>query len=120
MRAEAAAQFRDANSARPVTKPRSGTPAWDAVRAEAAAQFRDANAARAVTKPRRMQGTPAWDAVRNTNVRQSNRQVAVRRAAAELLRVLNHVSGPDDPETRVALRNVVTAVRRRRDSWPPE
>ena len=116
VRAEAAAQFRDANTARAVTKPRSGTPAWDAVRAEAAAQFRDANAARAVTKPRRMQGTPAWDAVRNTNVRQSNRQVAVRRAAAELLRVLNHVSGPDDPDTQLALRDVVTAVRRRRDS----
>ena len=90
------------------------------VRAEAAAQFRDADAARAVTKPRRMQGTPAWDAVRNTNVRQSNRQVAVRRAAAELLRVLNHVSGPDDPDTQLALRDVVTAIDRRRYSWPPE
>ena len=79
------------------------------VRAEAAAQFRDENAARPVTKPRC--GTPAWDAVRNTNVRQSNRQATLRRAAAELLRVLDHVSGPDDPETRETLRDVVRCCR---------
>ena len=88
------------------------------VRAEAAAQFRDANAARPVTKPR--SGTPAWDAVRNTDVRQSNRQVAVRRAAAELLRLLDHVPGPDDPGTQLALRDVAAAIDLRRDSWPPE
>ena len=88
------------------------------VRAEAAAQFRDANAARAVTKPR--SGTPAWDAVRNTDVRQSNRQATLRRAAAELLRALDHMSGPDDPETRVALCDVAAAIDLRRDDWPPE
>ena len=88
------------------------------VRAEAAAQFRDANAARPVTKPR--SGTPAWDVVRNTDVRQSNRQATLRRAAAELLRAPDHMSGPDDPETQLAPRDVAATIRLRRDSWPPE
>lgn len=90
------------------------------VRAEAAAQFRDVNAARAVTKPRHMQGTPAWDAVRSTDVRHANRQIAVRRAAPVLLRALDHVSGPDDPETQLALRDVGAAIDLRRSGWPPE
>jgi hypothetical protein len=84
----------------------------------AAAQFRDADAARAVTKPR--SGTPAWDVVRNTNVRHWNRQATLRRAAAELLRALDHMSGPDDPETRVALCDVAATIDLRRDDWPPE
>jgi len=46
-------------------------------------------------------GTPALDAVRITNVIHANRQVALRRAAAALLRALDHMSGPDDPETQL-------------------
>jgi hypothetical protein len=88
------------------------------VRAEATAQFRDANTARPVTKPR--SGTPAWDAVRNTDVRQSNRQATLRRAAAALLHALDHVPGPDEPETRETLRDIAAAIDLRRDSWPPE
>jgi hypothetical protein len=75
-------------------------------------------AARAVTKPR--SGTPPWDVVRNTNVIHWNRQVAVRRAAAVLLGALDHVSGPDDPETQLALRDVSAAIDLRRDGWPSE
>ncbi len=67
-----------------------------------------------------MQGTPALDAARGTNVVHSNRQVAVRRAAAALLRALDHVSGPDDPETQLPLRGGAATIHLRRDSWPPE
>ena len=65
-------------------------------------------------------GTPTLDAVRNTNVIHANRQVAVRRAAAALLRALDHMSGPDDPETQLPPRDVAATIRLRRDSWPPE
>jgi hypothetical protein len=85
------------------------------LRAKAAAQFRDSDATRAVRRPQHVQGTPALDAARGTNVVHSNRQAAVRRAAAALLRVLNHVSGPDDPDTQLALGDVATAIDRRQD-----
>jgi hypothetical protein len=87
------------------------------VRAEAAAQFRDAKRPdRPVTKPR--SGTPAWDAVRATNVIQSNRQVAGRRAAAELLRALDHVPGRAI-RRRSSPCDVAAAIDLR-DSWPPK
>ena len=50
-----------------------------------------------------MQGTPALDAARGTNVVHWNRHATLRRAAAELLRVLDHVSGPGDPDMQPAL-----------------
>jgi hypothetical protein len=118
---------------RPVERQRTGRPAEycgatcrqaarrKRVRAEATAQFRDAYTAwvqRPVTKPR--SGTPAWDVVRNTNVRHWNRQATLRRAVAELLRALDHMSGPDDPETQLPPRDVAATIRLRRDSWPPE
>jgi hypothetical protein len=100
--------------------------------AAAAAEFRDADAAPAVTKPpERVPGaagrslTPAWDA-RQRDMRRpiadqlrSNRQGLLRRAARDLLRMLDQVAGPDEPETRETLRDVAAAVDLRRDSWPP-
>jgi hypothetical protein len=50
-----------------------------------------------------VQGTPALDAARGTNVVHWNRHATLRRAAAELLRVLDHVSGPGDPDMQPAL-----------------
>jgi hypothetical protein len=45
----------------------------------------------------------------------SNRQGLLRRAARDLLRVLDGVTGSDDPETRLALCDVAAAVEARRE-----
>lgn len=50
----------------------------------------------------------------------SQRQDALRRAARDLLRELDRVAGPDEPETRLALRDVAAAIEARREDWPPE
>ena len=34
--------------------------------------------------------------------------------------MLDQVGGPDEPETRLALRDVAAAVEARREDWPPE
>jgi len=49
----------------------------------------------------------------------SNRQGLLRRAARDLLRALDAETGPDEPETRLALRDVVAAIEARREGWPP-
>jgi hypothetical protein len=41
----------------------------------------------------------------------SNRQGLLRRAARDLLRALDGVAGPDEPETRETLRDVAAARR---------
>ena len=48
----------------------------------------------------------------------TTRQDRLRRAASELLRMLDHVTGPDEPETRELLRDVAASVDVRRDTWP--
>jgi hypothetical protein len=50
----------------------------------------------------------------------SRRQSLLRRAARDLLRELDRVAGPDEPETRETLRDVAAAVDLRRNGWPPE
>ena len=50
----------------------------------------------------------------------SNRQGLLRRAARDLLRALDRVTGPDEPETREILRDVAAAIEARREDWPPE
>ena len=48
-----------------------------------------------------------------------NRQGLLRQAARDLLRALDGVTGPDEPETQLALRDVIAAIDLRRESWPP-
>jgi hypothetical protein len=50
----------------------------------------------------------------------SDRQGLLRRAARDLLRELDRVAGPDDPETQLALREVAAAIEARREDWPPD
>jgi hypothetical protein len=50
----------------------------------------------------------------------SNRQGLLRRAARDLLRELDRVTGPDEPETREILRDVVAAIEARREDCSPE
>lgn len=67
----------------------------------------------------------AWEAVERDTRRptadklRSNRQGLLRRTAGDLLRMLDQVSGPDEPETRLALRDVAAAIQARREGWPP-
>jgi hypothetical protein len=49
----------------------------------------------------------------------SDRQGLLRRAARDLLRALDAETGPDEPETWLALRDVVAAIEARREGWPP-
>jgi hypothetical protein len=49
-----------------------------------------------------------------------NRQGLLRQAARDLLRALDGVTGPDEPETRETLRDVAAAIEARREDWPPE
>jgi len=44
----------------------------------------------------------------------SNCQGLLRRAARDLLRELDRVAGPDEPETRLALRDVAAAIEAKR------
>ena len=68
----------------------------------------------------------AWEAVERDTRRpvadqlRSNHQGILRRAARDLLRALDEVIGPDESETRLALRDVAAAVKTRREYWPPE
>ena len=41
-------------------------------------------------------------------------------AARDLLRALDGVTGPDEPETRETLRDVAAAIEARRGDWPPD
>ena len=50
----------------------------------------------------------------------SNRQRLLRLAARDLLRELDRVTGPDEPETRETLRDVAAALEARCKDWPPE
>jgi hypothetical protein len=50
----------------------------------------------------------------------SNRQGLLRQAARDLLRALDGVTGPDEPETRLALRHVAAAIEARREDCPPD
>jgi hypothetical protein len=49
-----------------------------------------------------------------------NRQGLLRQAAQDLLRALNGMAGPDEPETQLALRDVAATVEARRGDWPPD
>ena len=61
---------------------------------------------RATAELQRQLSRPVADQLRS-------RQDAVRRAAHELLRALDHTAGPDEPETRLALRDVAAAIEAR-------
>ena len=67
----------------------------------------------------------AWEAVERDTRRptadqlRSNRQGLLRRAARDLLGELDRVTGPDERETRLALRDVAAAIQARREGWPP-
>ena len=50
----------------------------------------------------------------------SDGQGLLRRAARDLLRELDLVAGPDQPETRETLRDVAAAIEARRGDWPPD
>lgn len=68
----------------------------------------------------------AWQAVEQDKLwpradqLHSDGQGLLRRAARDLLRELDHVAGPDEPETRETLRDVAAAIEARRHDWPPE
>jgi hypothetical protein len=67
----------------------------------------------------------AWEAVEQDMRGQCltssvHSQSLLRRAARDLLRELDRVAGPDEPETRLALRDVAAAIEARREDWPPE
>jgi hypothetical protein len=68
----------------------------------------------------------AWEAVERDMRRPMadqlgpNRQGLLRQAARDLLRALDQVAGPDEPETRETLRGVAAAIDLRRDNWPPD
>ena len=65
-----------------------------------------------------------WEAVERDTRRptadklHSNRQGLLRRTARDLLRMLDQVGGPDEPETQLALRDVAAAIEARRGDWP--
>ena len=48
----------------------------------------------------------------------SDGQGLLRRAATDLLRVLDGVAGPDEPETRETLRDLIAAVEERMKYQP--
>jgi hypothetical protein len=66
-----------------------------------------------------------WQAVEQDRQRptadqlRSNGQGLLRRAARDLLRVLDDVTGPDEPQTRETLRDLIAAVEARMRYWPP-
>ena len=49
----------------------------------------------------------------------SDGQSLLRRAARDLLRELDRVAGPDEPETRETLRDLITAIEARMKYRPP-
>jgi hypothetical protein len=49
----------------------------------------------------------------------SDGQGLLQRAARDLLRVLDGVAGPDEPETRETLRDFIAAVEARMKYRPP-
>jgi hypothetical protein len=69
--------------------------------------------------------TSAWQAAEQDRRRpaaeqlRSDGQGVLRRAARDLLRVLDGVAGPDEPDTRETLRVLVAAVEARMKHWPP-
>jgi hypothetical protein len=44
---------------------------------------------------------------------------SLKRTARDLLRGLDHVPGPDDPETRLTLCHLTAAIEVRRNEWLP-
>ena len=70
--------------------------------------------------------TSAWQAVEQDRQQptpeqlRSDGQGLLRRAVRDLLRELDRVTGPDEPETREILRVVVAATEARWENWPPE
>ena len=68
----------------------------------------------------------AWEGVERDTRRPTadklrlNRQGLLRRTAGDLLRMLDQVGGPDEPETRLGLRDVAAAIEARRGDWPPD
>jgi hypothetical protein len=85
----------------------------------------DHRGCRAAARCARSQPRSACEAVERDTRRpmadqlRSNRQGLLRRAARDMLRELDRVTGPDEPETRLALRDVA-AVEARREDWSPE
>ncbi len=67
----------------------------------------------------------AWQAVEQDVQRptadqlRSDGQSLLRRAARDLLRALDGVAAPDEPETRETLRDLIAAVEARMRYWPP-
>ena len=49
----------------------------------------------------------------------SDGQSLLQRAARDLLRELDRVAAPDEPETRETLRDLIAAVEARMRYWPP-
>jgi hypothetical protein len=73
----------------------------------------------------RRRSKSAWQAVEQDRQRpmaeqlRSNGQGVLRRAARDLLRALDGVTGPDEPETRETLRDLIAAVEARMKYRPP-
>ena len=69
--------------------------------------------------------TSAWQAMEQDRQRpmagqlRSDGQSLLRRAARDLLRELDRVAGPDGPETRETLRDLITAIEARMKYRPP-
>jgi hypothetical protein len=36
------------------------------------------------------------------------------------MRMLGHMTGPDEPQTREVLRDIAAAIEKRREDWPPD
>ena len=108
----------------PVGPQATGRPARFCSNACRQGAFRDrgrARAAAAAAPPPHRSGQPvAWNAARQTMAGQlrATRQDRLRRAAAELVRMLDHMTGPDEPATRELLRDLAASLDLRRDTWP--
>ena len=77
-------------------------------------------AADAAPPPHRSGQPVAWNAARQDLAGQlrATRQDRLRRAAAELARMLDHMTGQDEPATRELLRDLAASLDLRRDTWP--
>lgn len=108
----------------PVGPQATGRPARFCSNACRQGAFRDrarARAAAAAAPPPHRSGQPvAWNAARQDLAGQlrATRQDRLRRAAAELARMLDHMTGPDEPATRELLRDLAASLDLRRDTWP--
>lgn len=79
-----------------------------------------ARAAAAAPEPHRSGRPVAFTAAQASVADQlrATRQDRLRRAAGELLRMLGHTAGADEPQTRELLRDLRAEIETRQECWP--